>query len=1043
MFDQKSPFVESFIKEKGNSILLERLWSSNKAFLLSFLTNKNLLILTEGKRKDLLYQDLSFFIKDEIIEIPSWDTFFEEDLAPSKDIIGQRMEGVKKLLSPQKKIVMAPLSCVLQKIPAASELSKKLITVNKGDKLSFDSFIQTLFELGYERGSIVSDKGQFSVRGGIIDLFPVSSAIAVRIEFFDDEIEQIRTFDISDQRSVEKIPSFLLTPASEKDLIKQDKLVTLLDYLGDDTIVVFDELVELEEEYFNIQQKLSSYHLDIKSIVDKCASLQKIFFSEKNIEEISKVQTQDKERAYHTLSFEWAGLNIFSKRLFPPFIKNEDFEDEGNFPSYYVGKKESKEFKHSTFIQGSLTDGFVLTDAPLVVYSEKSPFYVRRKVLRQSYHTPSSVFHMLSAGDPIIHTHSGIGRFLGIEKQKNTDGSISEYIALEYAENSKLFVPLSQSHLVSRYIGATHHTPELSKLGSKKWEKTRVLAQKQILGYAKELLEIQAQRVVQGGFAFPKDSLEMTLFEETFPYSETVDQLLAIEKVKEDMEKPEAMDRLILGDVGYGKTEVAIRAAFKAAFDGKKQVCVLVPTTVLAMQHYESFSLRMNEFPIVVDALYRHQKNSKKIIEEIKEGKIDVIISTHRILSKDIEFKNLGLLIIDEEQRFGVRAKEHLKKYKKEIDCLSLSATPIPRTLYMSLIQIKQMSTISTPPFDRLPIKSIICENDDSVILNALLREFLREGQSYFIHNRVETIASRAAHIQKLIPQAKVAYVHGQLSGDQVDKIFCAFKAQEIDILVATTLIESGIDVPNANTLIVDDAQRFGLSDLYQLRGRVGRWNRPAYAYFILPKNRNPTDEQRMRLSVLAETSGYGGGMKIATRDLEIRGAGDVLGVKQSGQISQIGFHLYCKLLRQTISALKQKRPFVLSETKLEFSFHANIPDDYIFESSLRMEIYHKLGEATNFEQIATILEEIEDRFGKPPEPLLFLYYLTRIKIFCTQNYFTLIRFKNISLYAKQTYKNKTVEKNLIIPKNQQTIENLEPFVIKSLKEQFSCPYHF
>lgn len=1040
-----SPFLEAFAKDKSDA-LLEHLWPSAKALVLSYLkkhTNCNLLILSVGQRKDLLYQDLSFFLnKESLIEIPSWDTFFDDELLPSKDIVGKRMEGMQKLLHSSNKIVLTPLSCALQKIPAKNEISKRLKTYHKGEKISFDVFIQTLSDLGYTRGSIVSDKGQFSVRGGIVDLFPLSSTLPVRIEFFGDEIEEIRTFDVADQRTVEKVTEFFLCPATEKNLIEKSS-ETLLDYLGKNTVVVFDEMAPLEDDYFAFKEKLSSLQMNIEDFFKQIASLKKVFFTKEPLEKISSPNTSAKEKYFQKVDFDWANQTIACKRYFHSFVEIEEYqkgEALKDISSLYVGKNPSKDHPDSTYIKGSLSSGLTLLDSPLVIYTDEKNTFVRREILRQTFHTPPDAFHMLEVGDPVVHTHSGIGKFLGIEKQKLADGTTSEFLALEFAENSKLYVPLSQSHLVSRYIGSTDTLPHLSKLGSKKWEKTRLLAQKQIIGYAKELLEMQAERVVRGGHAFPEDSDELKLFEEDFPYTETEDQLKAIQAVKNDLQRQEAMDRLVLGDVGYGKTEVAIRAAFKTAYDGKKQVAILVPTTVLAMQHYENFSSRMKNFPIRVEALYRHQKNTKKIIEELKKGDIDIIIATHRLLSKDIQFKDLGLLIIDEEQRFGVRAKEHLKKAKKGIDTLTLSATPIPRTLYMSIIQIKDMSTISTPPFDRLPIKTIICENEDNVIRNALLREHLREGQSYFIHNRVETIAQRAEHIKQLIPQANVAYVHGQMSGSSIDDIFCAFKEQKIDILVATTLIESGIDVPNANTLLVDNAHRFGLADLYQLRGRVGRWNRPAFAYFLLSQKRSATEEQKMRLSVLAETSGFGGGMKIAMRDLEIRGAGDILGTKQSGQISQIGFHLYCKLLKQTIGALKQNKPFLPPETKIEFSYPAFIPEDYISEPSLRMEMYHKLGESESLKEITKILEEIADRFGKAPEPVLFLYHLMRLKIFCTQNYFTHLKFQKISFLAKQEYQKKKEEKTIMLAKKYQSPEILEKYVIESLKKQFVCP---
>lgn len=1035
-----SPFVKSFSLENDSSVL-EHLWESPKAYLLSQIQKEtcgNILVITEGKRKDILYEDLFFFAeKNSLVEIPSLDTFFDHDISPSKDILGKRMKGINKLLSHEKKIILAPLPCLLQKIAKPQDLKAKFKTYEKGDKVSFDPFIQSLYELGYERNSIVSDKGQFSIRGGIIDLYPLTSPLPFRVEFFGDEIEQIRTFDIADQRTVEKVNSFFLCPATEQ---KDEMDATLIDYLGKDPLIVFDELVELEDEYFSIKENLSQKQMTMPLFLKEIASLKKLYFTKDALDKISSVKVLKKEKTKQEITFDWMDETISCDRHFHPFANAKEFTGQMDLPSFYVGRSSKEAPANAKYIEGSLSYGFALLDARTVVLAQEKEGHVRREVLRQSFHTPTEAFHMLAVGDPVVHTHSGIGKFLGIEKQKGADGQTQDFLTLEFAENSKLFVPLSQSHLISKYIGSSESLPTLSKLGSKKWEKTKVTAQKQILGYAKELLEMQAKRVVHGGYAYPKDSSEYDQFVNLFPYTETHDQLSAIEMVKKDLEKPEAMDRLILGDVGYGKTEVAIRAAFKVAFDGRKQVAVLVPTTVLAMQHFENFTSRMKEFPIRIEALFRGQKKSKQIIEDVKKGDVDILIGTHRLLSKDIKFKDLGLFIIDEEQRFGVRAKEHLKKAKHGIDTLTLSATPIPRTLYMSIIQIKDMSTISTPPFDRLPIKTIVCENEDSVIRNALLREHIRGGQSFFIHNRVETIASRTEHLQKLMPQAKFGYVHGQMNGQAIDDIFCAFKAQEIDILVATTLIENGIDVPNANTILIDDTQRFGLADLYQLRGRVGRWNRPAYAYFLLPPNRQYSSDQKMRLSALVETSGFGGGMKIAMRDLEIRGAGDILGTKQSGQISQVGFHYYCKLLKQTISSLKQNKPFLPPETKMEFSFPAYIPEDYILESSLRMEIYHKLGDAASFEEIEKTLAEIVDRFGKMPEPTLFLYHLMRIKIFCMQNFITHLKFKNISLTAKQTYQKKTVEKSLMLPKKRQTPQNLEEFVIDSLKKQFTCP---
>jgi transcription-repair coupling factor (superfamily II helicase) len=498
------------------------------------------------------------------------------------------------------------------------------------------------------------------------------------------------------------------------------------------------------------------------------------------------------------------------------------------------------------------------------------------------------------------------------------------------------------------------------------------------------------------------------------------------------------MDRLVCGDVGYGKTEVAMRAAFKAVVDGNKQVALLVPTTVLAMQHYETLKQRMQNFPVKVGVISRFQKpkESAKILEQAAEGQIDILIGTHRLLSQDILFKDLGLIIIDEEQRFGVRAKEKLKKLKTGVDCITLTATPIPRTLYMSLINIRDMSVINSPPQDRLPIKTIICEQEDEVIKNAILRELARDGQVYFIHNRVESIFTVAEEVQKLVPQARLSIVHGQMDADAIDQIFHNFKTGVTDILVATSLIENGIDIPNANTIIIDRAHHFGVADLYQLRGRVGRWNKPAYAYFLTPRHRVLPEVSQKRLQALVEASGYGGGMKLAMRDLEIRGAGDILGTKQSGQVSTVGFHLYCKLLKRAIEAIKHQKPASFHETKLEFPFDAKLPEYYIFDSSIRLEIYHRLGDASSTEEIDQIYLELIDRFGKAPEPVLWLYHMSRVRVFASTRYIISLKYEKNLLIVEKQGKKEIEKKSFLIPPGLNPKE-MELTILKRITEGF------
>jgi transcription-repair coupling factor (superfamily II helicase) len=501
------------------------------------------------------------------------------------------------------------------------------------------------------------------------------------------------------------------------------------------------------------------------------------------------------------------------------------------------------------------------------------------------------------------------------------------------------------------------------------------------------------------------------------------------------MQSQKAMDRLICGDVGYGKTEVAMRAAFKAVCEGKKQVAVLVPTTVLALQHFETFCDRMANYPLIIKVLSRFQssKEIKEALQMAAEGKVDILIGTHRIVSKDVTFQNLGLIIIDEEQRFGVRAKEHLKTLKTGVDCLTLTATPIPRTLYLSLIGAREISIINTPPQDRLPIKSIIAERDPAVIHNALVRELSRDGQAFFIHNRVESIHQVGEELQKLLPEAKIVIGHGQMSSDELDTVFHAFKSGEADILLSTTIVENGIDIPNANTILIDRADQFGIADLYQLRGRVGRWNRPAYTYFLAPKGKTLTEPSFKRLHALVESQGYGGGMKIAMRDLEMRGAGDILGVQQSGHIASIGFHLYCKLLKRTIAALQTHKDPSFHETKLEFPYNACLPDTYLPETSLRLEIYHRLGEVTSLKETDDILDELKDRFGTPPPPVLFLHHLTRIRLLASQKRYTLVKFGTHTLHTEK-YQGKELLKETHTLKKFTSPQELEQLCCSLLK---------
>lgn len=1048
-----SPSLDQFrgVAQKEPSILIEGLWDAPKAALLKIIqeaTEKNVIVIASEIRESKLLDDAPYFGIKKIFDFPSWETLPGEEIAPSPDIVGKRLEILHTLL--QKggpHLLVCPLQAILQKVASPETLKPVCYHWKKGTEISFNALPEILSSLGFRRSSVVVDKGEYALRGGILDIFPLSSFDPYRIDFFGDSIEGIRTFDPVGQKSTGKANSIFLSPALELDLLKKEKNpATLFDYLGPDTVVIFDDLLALEDKYIALKKGVSRYFMSFEELLKKIKF--SIYWTKEKIEDLSEVHIEKKTgRAFYSgkdplqpLSFDIFDQKIAAKRWRHPFEPLPSLSPSLDVRYICSSDVEEKALKekipippHAKFERGYLSSGFALADStvaliPMTELTHRTK--IRRQKWRTTYHTPASEFHELIPGDLVVHFHHGIARFLGIEKQKNNVGAETEFLALEYAENSKLFVPISQSYLVSRYIGAKEEVPTLHALGSKSWQRSKSHAQQAIVGYAEKLLRINAERSIQGGFVFPEDTQESLNFENEFPYTETEDQLSAIAAIKDDMASKKAMDRLICGDVGYGKTEVAMRAAFKAAYEGKKQVAVLVPTTVLALQHFETFSDRMSSFPIIIRSVSRFHspKEVKETLALVSEGKVDILIGTHRLISKDVVFKDLGLIIIDEEQRFGVRAKEHLKTLKTGVDCLTLTATPIPRTLYLSLIGAKDISVINTPPQDRLPIKTIISERDAPLVQNALLRELSRDGQAFFIHNRVETIFQVAEELQKLLPEARVVTGHGQMSSEEIDSVFHTFKKGEADILVSTTIIENGIDIPNANTILIDRADQFGLADLYQLRGRVGRWNRPAYAYFLIPKGRTLPELARKRLYALVETGGYGGGMKIAMRDLEIRGAGDILGTQQSGQIAAIGFHLYCKLLKRTIDALKKECNPSFTETKMEFSYDARLPEHYIPEVSLRLEIYHRLGDATSLEEVDAILAELQDRFGNYPPQVIWLYHLTRIRTLAAQKQISLLKFNTHTL----TIEHPKGKKVLTLPHFKKPAD-LEAFIFSAL----------
>ncbi|MGA8163862.1 MAG: transcription-repair coupling factor [Waddliaceae bacterium] len=1076
--------------QNQDSLLIEELWDAPKALLAAFAqqaTGKHVLILTGAKREESrLFHDLPLFTDRPIVEFPAWETLPTENVPPSPDIVGERYEILHALKeNVQPHLILTNLQACLQALIPPKTFNNLYFTLETGEEFPHELVIDQLATMGYQRMPVASDKGEFAVRGGIIDVFPVSSPDPFRIEFWGDEIESLRIYDPIGQKSIKTMDRIAIAPAQEMELLsKEPALSTIVDYLGEEGLIIFDDLLGIEDRYASMVKdfgKPTRSFLSLEMFLGQIDGHQKMFWTEQPVEELSDVKHMDRKKGgyysdsspMHALSFEMLNRTLLAKRWRHPFVpisgyllpeKPDDEPVSGDDILSSLSKLAGKEYQlhvlcstemeqshfhqqilnnsiqlpeQTTYHLGYLSSGFVVHDRSLVVLpmTEITQRYkIRRQKLRSTYHTLPSEVYDLTPGEMVVHLNNGIGRYLGLEKRPNHVGVESEFFVIEYANNAKLYTPINQAHLINKYIGSSEEVPAMHTLGSNRWKRTRENTERAILGYAKDLLELYAKRELKGGVAFPKDGDDILPFEEEFPFVETEDQLIAIRQIKEDMCAPKSMDRLVCGDVGYGKTEAAIRAAFKAVIDGGVQVAMLVPTTVLAMQHFETFVERMENFPINIAVLsrFRSTKQIRETLEDIEKGVVDIVIGTHRLISQDVRFSKLGLVIIDEEQRFGVKAKEHLKTLKTGVDCLTLSATPIPRTLYMSLIGVRDISVINTPPQDRLPIKTIIAEPSDEVIKTALLRELARDGQAYVIHNRVETIHNIADRIKKLLPQARIAVVHGQMHSKEIDIIFHAFKRGDIDILVATTIIENGIDIPNANTILIDRADHFGLADLYQLRGRVGRWNRRAYAYFLIPKHRYLPEITRKRLNALVEASGYGGGMKLAMRDLEIRGAGDVLGTEQSGHVSAIGFHLYCKLLKRTIKTLEGKAPVMVAETKCEFPFDARLPEDYVNEAGLRMGIYQRLGDAFSWDEVDALWSELKDRFGPPPEAAKWLYHVTRIRVFASLLGYTSLKLKQHSLIAEKKQDNRTVSSQYLVG-NIRSPEDFEQQLVQKL----------
>jgi transcription-repair coupling factor (superfamily II helicase) len=886
-------------------------------------------------------------------------------------------------------------------------------------------------DMGYEVEDVVEMPGQMSKRGGIIDVFPPCSQLPVRIEFFGNQVESMRCFDPESQRSARPVSSVTVTPAREFVPMADSSEVaagSVLDYLGSDTLLVLDEPEGIELAVTRLSEEAQELQ---DTRVERRELPRDFSFPYLTWEEL---ESQMKER--HRLTLEtWDVARTPGQAL--PFIRAQTYgsqlnrflktakkmveqrqrvflvSHQANRLAELLQKEDIQTSPASwieqipppgsiTLLQGSLEGGWLLDDSLTLITDVELFGFVKQPRAAKKGPIPHRWFlPQLAPGDYVVHVDHGIARFHGLTKM-SSDGMEREYLVLEYAAGDKLYVPTERIDRVSRYIGApmVSGAPQLSRLRSPEWQRTKKKVKESVAEIAQELLGLYAAREVAPGFAFSEDSLWQQELEASFPYVETPDQIEAIMTVKEDMEKAKPMDRLICGDVGYGKTEIALRAAFKAVMNNK-QVAILVPTTILAQQHFLTFTERLQTFPLKVEMLSRFcpPEKERDILEGLANGTVDICIGTHRLLQKDVVFKDLGLAIIDEEQQFGVVQKEKLKQIRKEVDTMALSATPIPRTLHMSLAGIRDMSIVGTPPEERLSIKTHVGAYDATLVRQVVLRELERNGQVFFVHNRVQSIAWAATKLQDLVPEARIAIAHGRMPEEQLEKVMTDFVAGKYDILVTTTIIQLGLDMPNVNTLIVDQADRFGLSQLYQLRGRVGRGVNQAYAYFFFDRGKRLTPQAHKRLRTIFEATQLGSGFAIAMRDLEIRGAGNLLGVKQSGHIAALGFDLYCQLLAESVEELKAKQAgqvrekpvlsgvggVAVGEVKelpsISLPLDAHIPEEYVSNLSTRLSLYHRLAKVGHIEEIEDVARELQDRFGPLPEPVENLLYIVRIKI--------------------------------------------------------------
>ncbi|WP_373600404.1 transcription-repair coupling factor [Paraclostridium bifermentans] len=1042
------------------------------------------------------YEDLCFYMKDKVDYLSSQDIYFYHLDAKDRNEEARKLKVLLRMLSRENTVIVTSVEAILRKYIPKDILKNNIFTYKIGDVVNIEKLSEKLVNLGYERVSKIEGFGQFSVRGGIIDIFSLEYDTPIRIELFDDEIESIRTFDVFTQKSIKKIKKCTITPSREyiypenieesiarlkkdtndftnEDVYKNidnissktyfdgvenyidymytDENKSIFTYLKDDAIIFVNDISRLKERCENYisefkdnyklnlerglglkkQGNLLYHYTDLEFLVnDKKVILNMLLtksIKDFNINSIVNIESREIQLFNGKLDLLAEELNrlkynghkiVLATNTYDRAKKlNKELLDLGI--ESILSRKRDVEIHSSqvVIVVGNIASGFqykaikfnVITDKEMIGAHKRAKTSKSKKFNKgQKIET----FLDLNIGDYVVHENSGIGRYVGID-QLTVNGVKKDYMRVVYQGGDNLYVPIDQMDKIQKFIGSDTEKVKLNKLGSSEWSKAKAKVKKEIEDMTKDLVELYAKREKIKGYKFSKDTLWQGEFETLFPYQETDDQLKAIEETKKDMESNKVMDRLICGDVGYGKTEVAIRAIFKACMD-QKQVAVLVPTTILAQQHYNTFKARFENYPIRVEVLSRFKtpKEQKQIIEDARKGLVDVIIGTHRIISKDIDLPNLGLVVIDEEQRFGVKHKESLKKIKSTVDVLTLSATPIPRTLHMSLSGIRDMSVIEEPPQERYPVITYVVEGKESIIQDEIEREIARGGQVFFVYNRVERIDEMASMIQKLVPDAKIAVAHGRMTGKELENIILGFLSKEYNVLVCTTIIETGMDISNANTMIVYDADKMGLAQLYQLRGRVGRSNRQGYAYFMYEKDKVLSEIAEKRLKAIREFTEFGSGFKIAMRDLEIRGAGNILGPQQHGHMAVIGYDLYVKMLNDAIRKVKGEIVQEEIDVEIDLPVNAYIPDSYIDDEIIKIEMYKKIASIENEEDMHDIKDELADRFSDAPKAVNTLISIAYMKTLCKKIGIEKIKMIKDEVILLPLTRYKTKEKN-------------------------------